>query len=231
MSLLIAIPSYDGKLHYDTVRGITQTAFLCAKKGIGFAVEVRPHDAFIGKARSILCEKFLAMGFHDLLFVDADVGFGVEEVVQICKAPADLVMGLYRIKEDGADETKKVKYPALMCDPIERHPEDPFLIKLRYGPAGFMRIRRPVLEAMMKKWPEETWTDDSGVVHDFFPCGRLGNHFVGEDIGFCNRAIECGFDIWAAQGLKLRHYGEKRWPSEWQIDVLQEEPNGADVQV
>jgi hypothetical protein len=219
MSLMIAIPSYDGKIHYDTMRGVVQTTLACAKSGIGIAVDVRPHDAFIGKARSIMCEQFLERGFHDLLFVDSDVGFGVEEVVKICQAKADIAMGLYRLKQDGPEETKMVKYPALMVDPIERHEEDPFLIKLVYGPAGFLRIRRPVLEAMMEKWPTEWWTDDKGKVHDFFPAGRAGNYFNGEDIAFCNRARECGFDVYGVQGLNLRHYGEKRWPSTWQIDI------------
>jgi hypothetical protein len=76
---------------------------------------------------------------------------------------------------------------------------------------------------MMNKWPDEYWEDESGKIHDFFPNGRSGNSFVGEDIGFCNRVRECGMDIYGVQGLKLRHYGEKRWPSEWQIDILEEE--------
>lgn len=227
MSLMLAIPSYDGKIHYDTARGVSQTSHFCGKNGIGLSIDIRPHDAFIGKARSILCEKFLASGFNDLLFVDADVGFGIEEVIAICKSKADVAMGLYRMKVDGADESKQVRYPALMCDPIERHPEDDFLIKLQYGPAGFMRLRRPVLEAMIAKWPEEHFSDDSGTIHDFFPCGRLGNSFVGEDIGFCNRVRECGLDVYGVQGLKLRHYGEKRWPSEWCIDILQEQQEAA----
>lgn len=222
MSLMICIPTYDGKIHYDTQRGLTQTAHFCGANKIGLAVEVRPHDAFIGKARSILCEQFLESKFTDLLFVDADIGFSVEEVITICRAKADIAMGLYRLKVEGKDESKLVKYCALMMDPIERHPEDPFLIRLRYGPAGFLRLRRPVLEKMIEKWPEETYSDDAGEIHDFFPAGRVGNSFVGEDISFCNRAQECGFDIWGVQGLKLRHYGEKRWPSEWHIDVLEQ---------
>ena len=221
MSLMIAIPSYDGKIHYDTARGLTQTALTCGKHGISFAADIRPHDAFIGKARSIMCEMFLKRDMRDLLFVDADIGFSVEEVIKICRVPEDvsIAIGLYRMKQDGADETKMVKYPALLNDPIERHEKDPFLVKLRYGPAGFMLLRRPALEAMIEKWPTETWEDDKGTVHDFFPAGRLGNGFMGEDIAFCNRALECGLDIYAVQGLKLRHYGEKRWPSEWQIDI------------
>lgn len=231
MSLMIAIPSYDGKIHYDTARGLAQTAVICGKHGISFASDVRPHDAFIGKARSIMCEQFLDRGLRDMLFVDADIGFSVDEVIKICKVPEDVsvAMGLYRMKQDGPDESKLVKYPALLTDPIERHEKDPFLLKMVYGPAGFMLIRRPVLEAMIEKWPTEWWEDDSGKIHDFFPAGRMGNYFNGEDIAFCNRVRECGFDIYGVQGLKLRHYGEKRWPSEWQIDIQVPDTEGADA--
>lgn len=227
MSLMIAIPTYDGKVGYDTVRGLTQTAIFCGKNSISLAIQMRPHDAFIGKARSALCMKFLESGFSEILFVDADIGFDVDAVVDICRAKSDIAVGLYRLKIDGADESKLMKYPALMCDPIERHPEDDFLIKLKYAPTGFMRIRRNVLEAMMEKWPTEWWEDDNGKIYDFFPCGRKGNYFVGEDIGFCNRALECGFEIYGVQGLHLRHYGEKRWQSNWQIDILVEDQEAA----
>lgn len=232
MSLCIGIATYDGKMHSETVKGLMQTAHFCAKHNIGISVEVRSHDAFIGKARSVIAEKFLASGFNDLLFIDADVGFSVHEVIKVCKAEVDIAVGLYRMKVEGDDEEKQVKYPALMCDPIERDAKNPFLIKLQYGPAGFMRIRRPVLEAMMKKWPTEYWIDDlgpnhSGKVHDFFPAGRFGNNFTGEDISFCNRARECGFDIWAVQGLNLQHFGDKGWKSCWQIDIPAEEQKEA----
>lgn len=220
MSLMIAIPSYDGKIHFDTCRGLTQTALFAGQHKISLALEIRPHDAFIGKARSVMCEQLLATDFQEILFIDADIGFTVADVVKICRAPADIAMGLYRLKVDGADETKLVKFPAMMTDPIERHPADPFLIKLSYGPAGFLRIRRNVLEAMVKRWPDEWYSDEQFErIHDFFPSGRAGNYFYGEDISFCNRAIECGFEIYGVQGLNLNHYGEKKWPAKWQIDI------------
>ena len=84
----------------------------------------------------------------------------------------------------------------------------------------------------MKKWPDEYWFDEiahnqNSKVHDFFPAGRTGNHFTGEDISFCNRARECGFDIHAIQGLELNHFGEKKWPAVWQIDIPVEEQEAA----
>ncbi len=218
--LFVGIPTYNGQIHYTTAQGLMQTAHMCAKLGIGIAVEIIPHDAFVGRARSTICKRFLDSGANDLLFVDADVGFTSPDVIAVCKPDADIVMGLYRMK---LAQTDKVKYPAMMTDPIERHPKHPDLIKLQYGPAGFMRVRRHVIEAMVEKWPDE-WFEDAvtGRIPDLFPCGRKGNFFLGEDIAFCERVKESGFEIYAAQGLALKHAGEWSWDSTWQIDVPME---------
>lgn len=231
MSLMIGVPTYNGQLHHATVGGMLQTAHFCAKAGIGFTVEIVPHDAFIGKARATICERFLKSEFNDLLFVDADIGFTVKDVIQICRADVDVAMGLYRLKIEGADEGKQMKFPALMHDPIKRHEKDPFLIGLQYGPAGFLKIRRPVLEKMIEKYPEEYWNGDDGKTHDFFPCGRHEHYFFGEDIGFCTRLGQMGIDLWGVQNLSLDHYGEKKWPSKWRIDIPPEEANGTHVPV
>jgi len=212
----IGIPAYDGKLHWATVKGLALLAQFCAKHNIGYALDVIPGDAFIGKARNMIAHRFLKSGFRDLLYIDADIGFDVEGAVKLCTAEPPIVMGLYRMKCP-----EPVRYPALMIDPPERFEGDPSLIGLHYGPAGFMRIRREVLEAMAVKWPDEWYKHDAGEkIHDFFPHGRFENQFIGEDIGFCNRAKECGFKIWAAQNVKLNHYGEGKWESEWALDIV-----------
>jgi hypothetical protein len=83
-----------------------------------------------------------------------------------------------------------------------------------------MRIRREVFEAMIKKWPDEYYVNvGEERVYDFFPAGRTGINFTGEDISFCNRAQMCGFDIWAMQNIELEHMGEKTWESNWAIDM------------
>ena len=222
MSLFIGIPTYNGLLHHTTVSGLVQVAHFCAKNSVGLAVEVIPHDAFVGRARNLIAKRFLESGFNDLLYVDADVGFDVEGVISLCRAKADIVMGLYRMKEENPDESRKVKFPALLAEPLVRNEQDQSLLKLEYGPAGFMRVRRNVFEKMKERWPDAWYEDANGRIHDFFPAGRIGNAFWGEDISFCMRAKECGFDLWAAQGIGLSHHGEKAWPSLWQIDIPKE---------
>jgi hypothetical protein len=214
VSVFIGIPSYDGKLHWTTTQGLVGVAHICAKSNIGIAVDIIPHDAFIGKARNMIVKRFMDSGMSDLVFVDADIGFDPQGVVDLCKAAPDIVMGLYMMK------SPQPRYPALMADPVVRHPSDMRLIKLQYGPSGFMRIRRSVIEKMIARWPEEYYIDGAaGKVYDLFPHGRYDYHFTGEDIKFCERAINCGLDIWAMQGIRLRHFGERSWDSDWRIDV------------
>lgn len=214
--LYIGVPSYDGKLHWSTAKGLAALGLFCGKHNIGYAVDVIPGDAFIGKARNLIAHRFLKSEFHELLYIDADIGFDVDGVKKLCLAKPPLVMGLYRMKCPDP-----VRYPALMTNPPERFEGDPSLIKLHYGPAGFMRVRREVFEAMKERWPDEYYIDGKDEKrYDFFPHGRFGQAFVGEDLKFCERAKACGFDIWAAQNIRLDHYGEGKWDSEWALDVL-----------
>ena len=214
--VFIGIPTYDEKLHWKTTSGLINFARYCGEKKVGLAVDVIPGDAFISKARSLIAHRFLKSNFRDLVFIDADIGFNAFDVARLCKAEAPIVCGLYRMKKN------EVRYPALLFDPIVRNQQDPSLIKLQYGPTGFMRIRREVFEAMMKKWPNEYYVNvGEQKVYDFFPAGRDGINFTGEDINFCKRAQACGFDIWAMQNVEMEHVGEKSWDSNWSIDSLQ----------
>lgn len=212
----IGIPTYNGQIHYATVKGLLNVERFAGKHDLSLAVEVIPHDAFIGKARNIIAHKFLSSGFEDLIFIDADIGFDLPDFMMLAKADADIAIGLYRMKEQTPHHA--ARFPALMSNPVELHPKDDNLVRMEYGPTGFMKIRRKVFEAMMEKWPDDWFQDDiRGKMFDFFPCGRFGNYFVGEDIGFCNKARECGFQIWGVQDIALGHYGEAVWPSKWRV--------------
>ena len=220
--LYVGLPSYDGKVDWRTMKGLINTARLCAVKQFPFALDVIPGDCFIGKARNTIVKRFLESGLSDLMFIDADIGFELDAMKEIMRSDVDIVMGIYRTKTD------TLRFPALMYDPPIQHPADPRLIKMQYGPAGFMRVRRRVFEAMIEKWPND-WcvAGETGRMYDFFPHGREGNAFWGEDINFCRRAAECNFDIWAVQGVKLDHTGPKVYESDWRIMVPVENAEAA----
>lgn len=211
--IYIGIPSYSSTLHANTVAGLLDLRHICAVNNIGFALDVIHHNAFVGHGRNQVVNRFLRSGFRDLMFIDADIGFDAESAVKLCRAEPEIVMGLYRMKKD------KVQYPAMFHEPHETHPSDPNLIRMKDGPAGFMRIRREVFEAMEKAWPDEWYIDGATKekTFDHFPGGRHGNSFSSEDVAFCARARALGIPVWAMQGIRLDHSGEKTWNSRWQM--------------
>lgn len=211
--IYIGTPSYDSKLHATTVAGLLDLRHICTSNNIGFAMDVIPRNAFVGHGRNQIAQRFLASDFRDLLFIDADIGFNALDAAAICQAEPTIVFGMYLMKQD------RPQYPALFVDPVEQHPSNPNLIKMQYGPTGFMRIRREVFDAMIEKWPDEWYIDGAtgSKTYDFFPGGRHGNNFMSEDIAFCHRAREVGFDLWALQGIPLQHSGEKTWEGRWEL--------------
>ncbi len=211
--IMVGMPTYDGKMHWTTVSGLIGLGHICAKHDVGFSMDVIPHDAFVGHSRNLLAHRFLKSGFHDLLFVDADIGFEPMDAVKLCRAEPDIVFGIYRIKKD------RLVYPARFEEPTVVHPSDPNLLKMHWGPTGFMRIRASIFLKMIERWPDE-WYTDGGTgekVYDFFPGGRHGNNFASEDVAFCEKLRQLGIDVWAMQGLSLEHTGAKTWQSRWEM--------------
>jgi len=212
--VFIGIPTYNGYIHFEAVKGLMNAALLAGKHSMSLAAEIIPHDAFVGKARDLIAHRFLKSGFQELVFIDADIGFNVAGLVALAKADVDVAMGLYRMKEKGPHS----RFPALMCNPLEVNEKDENLVRLEYGPAGFMKVRRHVFEQMIEKWPDDWFSDSkNGKIYDFFPCGRFGNEFIGEDISFCNRLKQLGIPIWGVQGIQLDHFGENAWGAEWRV--------------
>lgn len=213
--IYIGIPTYDGKLQYQTVAGLVETARFCGEKHLSICVDIVAGDAFIGKARDTLVNRFLKnTDWEDFVFVDADVGFSLEGLKALMRCPEDIVGGLYRCKSE------KVQFPGLMWNPCVVNPRDPALVKMQYLPTGFMRIKRRVFEKLRELTPDACYFfggADGGEQHEFFPHGRTGHQFHGEDISFSMAAIAAGFDIWGVQDIELSHTGPKQYDAAWRV--------------
>ena len=90
------------------------------------------------------------------------------------------------------------------------------LIKALYTPAGFMLIKRGVIENMQKKFPELYYEPKVKVPeneHDvgfcLFGIEVYEGEFWGEDYVFCRRAREAGAEIWIDPVIEFDHAGTK----------------------
>ena len=76
-------------------------------------------------------------------------------------------------------------------------------------PAGFMLIKRNVIEKMMKDNPKDYYCPKDGGPdgHALFNTEMIDGEFWGEDYVFCNKARKSGFDIWIDPYIQFSHAG------------------------
>jgi hypothetical protein len=160
------------------------------------------------------------MGFWGdyYLMLDADIKFNVEHVKTLIAADKDIVSGAYndrampsKIVAGGYDEDGICHRETTFLNDSDRG-----LRKVRFTGAGFLLIKRGVLEALEFPWFRETVVtygkDDANAC-----C-------VGEDIGFCQHAEAAGYEIWCDCDCKVEHllnYNHAAGPCGWDTVEIQ----------
>jgi len=191
-------------------------------------------DALIFRSRSILATKMLKEmmleGADIMVILDDDVQFlpdDLEKIISQARELQEPVGGIYvtRSREPHIASMLWPNQPILFGPGQE-------LVNVRYLATGFMAIPRKVLQAMLDHPGFQTVHGLEPLVYyeqgvgdtplwDFFrPFGiREGdtlraagyenaderNHILSEDWAFCERARQCGFQIWADPTIILQH--------------------------
>lgn len=163
--------------------------------GAGLGVQVGGYAAW---NRNAAVETAKRAGSSHLMFIDNDMTFPASGIQRLIDADKDIIGGMYNAR-GGAG--KPVVSTVKMIDPAT----DPNMGKLvtTEFPAqlfkcfglgtGFMLINMEVFKKMQRPYfvsgetPEgEAWT---------------------EDIYFCKKAHEAGFDVWCSPSIKIGHIG------------------------
>lgn len=186
----------------------------------GFRGVIKPlvGDSAIGRARNTLTREFLKSDCTHLLFIDSDLVFSLEQVRRILMHDEPIVGGMYCKKQEGEPCYVWNTFPGKVA-------REDGLIECRYVGTGFMRVAREVFEAMIAKFGHETWYrpdhDRSIVEHDFWHMGVYeypdGNRrYLSEDWWFCQRAMDCGYKVWADLAILCKHSGNAVYPLSYQ---------------
>jgi hypothetical protein len=89
------------------------------------------------------------------------------------------------------------------------------LAEVRHLATGFMMIRRPMLDIMMKAFPSTKYTDDVSFLkpeenkyaYALFDCGVEDDHYLSEDWMLCHRWAKMGGKIYIDVSINLVHTG------------------------
>jgi GT2 family glycosyltransferase len=143
-----------------------------------------------------------------LMFIDTDMAFPADGIEKLIKLDKDIVGGLYYNRKDAIplafNANAEGKYQK-----IESVPDAPF--QCDAIATGFMLIKKKVID----KFNEEIDSKRLKALPFDFIRFEADGFELGEDMAFCRRAKELGFEIWCDPTMELVHVGKKYIDRRW----------------
>jgi hypothetical protein len=229
-SIMIATPMYGGMCTGHYVQGLLLTTQKMREVGVPVSWCQIMNESLITRARNELVRVFLESNHDYLMFIDADIGFGGEAILQLMTADKDVACGIYPKKEVNWDSVKRAALAgktdlqdhggAFVFNMIgDGHAEtdESGCIEVRHGGTGFMLIKRGVFESLAPHVPTyrvssfrnpETGEYSKPLTYEFFATSiDASGALLSEDYHFCELVRQHGGSIWANPFIKLDHVG------------------------
>lgn len=207
MKIMVAIPAYTGTIHLGTFRSLFTDLLALQERGDSWEVHDECGNALIADARALIVAQFLASDCDTLVFIDSDVSWEAGALLKLVDYPVDMVAGIYPQRKDPINYCVKWKGTGeLWADPATG------LLEVEGVPAGFMKLSRKQLEAMVEQYPDTEFYVENAPNQKawaLFCDYRIGKHKMGEDYAFCRRWVDMGGKVWIDPEIKMGHIGNK----------------------
>lgn len=205
LGVTIGTPS-RGEVSVEYKTSLIETMFALSERQIPFNY-IDAIGSPVVLVRNRIAAAFLADSSRNLFFIDADVGWPAAKVVEFLERPEPIILGVPRMKDE------RLQYPCnFFYDESGQIVRKNGLLKAITGPAGFMRIKREALEAVVQECRIYTergpWGPDDRPVPALFEDG-IGpdDTFWGEDVTFIRKAISLGIDVLVDPDIEFAHRG------------------------
>jgi len=231
MTLFIGVPCYGSQLYCQFAQCLVRLTSLLTELKIKHTIEFLGSDSLISRARNTIVAKFYSdINYSHLLFLDSDLMFAPEAVVEMLQADVELigcpypkkiynwtkvsnVLASTSINEDHKPLLTDINYNFL---PTEQKVESS-IIKCKDIPTGFMLMRRSLLSTMMLAYPERKYQNNiagidgraSDYFFDFFGTGVVNNYYLSEDYYFCYLVRKLGIDCHLETKYTFGHIGKE----------------------
>lgn len=209
--VIFATPSLSHTVTLDFLRSWTNTVWALKDAGIAHGRIDRGGDCFIDKVRNKLVQEFLDGPGTDLFFLDDDLGWPAEAVMRFIARPEPILAGVYPKKADDPDWPVALDADAATGELIT----DQGLYLASFAGCGFLRIKREVLETLVKLVPpfkDPELNGKTGTYPMLFETGIDDRGwYQGEDVSFFRLARAHGFPLWVDPDIAFRHRGGKTW--------------------
>jgi hypothetical protein len=236
-SVLICIPSFDQKIHLETISSIISVRDTLIGANIGCGM-MWVRDSLVTRARNKLVASFLSQKeYTHLFFIDADIVFTPDQFIRVLLFDKPITAGPYPIKSEHKIEDGDASFGWCInfeLGTYDLKDNDKGFKKVNYAGTGFMCIERKVFDTIIEKYPEIEYQSDVRTKIDgkiekpvgikeyaFFDTGIQGKgilkdeentqRYLSEDFFFCQLWKQCGGEIWADLTSEMKHIGIKTY--------------------
>ncbi|MGA7673974.1 MAG: hypothetical protein WCA78_02885 [Rhizomicrobium sp.] len=226
--LFVATPCYGGLVHQRYMQCICMLLQYGSANGIQVSVELLGHESLITRGRNTLVAKFMdtPTATH-MMFIDADTGFEVQQVLRMLAFDKEVVAGMYPLKlidwnQQALERVRlgetldhaPIRFVGAPCEPRE---QDGAFVAGEYAGTGFMMIKREVFPRLFEAYPQLRYTaahntanpSRSSNQYALFDCAIDPDtgEYLSEDYAFCQRWRKISGKIWLDTESRLVHIG------------------------
>jgi hypothetical protein len=213
MSVLIALPCYNGNVSEQTTIGLFNLGKELTKRGIEHGILTLSNESLISRGRSRIVNFYVNnTSFEYLFFLDADIGFSVDDFFTLWdNRDLKMVSGCYPMKN------LPLQFNFNLVSPLNKIRND--IVEITGIGLGFSLLSREIFVSVMQSFPELKYRpvikestkgmteDELNNSYHYFHERKVGDCFLPEDHSFFSRAVDCGYKSWLCSSVTLAHTG------------------------
>jgi hypothetical protein len=235
-SIMVATPVHsECSIHYT--QALLELQQLCIKNKIKITFSL-VKSSLVTQGRNLCVAGFLESDFTHLLFIDSDIYFKADSIMEMLKKDKEVLSIPYplktmmwdklykKIKEEKIEKSSDLKkwlntYP-MKVENYEDIQIDNGVMEVTHSPTGCMMIKRIVFDKMIKAYPDKGIVQKTVINGEYVDRPHMWNFFdtlhdpvtktyMGEDFAFCKRWKDIGGKCYAYVNDTIIHVGEHQY--------------------
>lgn len=199
--VLVATPALDGRLDVWYTNSLVNSIRLAQANNIFLHPVFMAYDALIQRARNDLFKVAVDGEYDDMIWIDSDMEWNPEWIMQMLEAEEDVLGGTARKKTDEAEI-----YVAKIKDFTKNNKG---YIKCEGLGTGFVKLSR---KAFMALWESsQKYTNGDRTCRMVCDVKIVDGELYSEDTIIFKKLNELGFDCWLDPKMTCNHVGTKKF--------------------
>ena len=198
--VIIATPSYDGKLCSEHVMSLIDTIILCRENNIQVEYLNLNYVSLTQLARNSLLSTVYKEKPESVVWIDSDISWNPNDFLYLVNSDKDVIGGTYpkKIQEE--------KFVVKCLDPIDKEND---LIKVAALGFGFIKMSYRVVEDLWNSGKD--YFDESVHYKNIFEVVVRDGQLWSEDVDACKKILDLGYDIYLDKRINCSHIGIKTY--------------------